>query len=531
MSQPAPGPFAAVILDMDGVITRTASVHQKAWQETFDGLLAARADAGHADEDHSPFTSADYRAYVDGKPRLDGVRDFLRSRGIELPEGSEDDPPAAETVWGVGTRKNDRFRAVLDRDGVEVFEDTVAAVRRWRRGDLRVGVISASRNCRHVLRTAGVIDLFETIADGQTARELGLGGKPDLIRTAMRALDTEPERAVLVEDATSGVAAGAQENCGLVIGVDRGDHPDHADALREHGAHLVTTALDHVRFRRLVPTADAHLDALTDLRADRPLAVFLDFDGTLSEIVDDPDAATISAPMRDAVRELAASAVVAVVSGRDRADVEERSGLSGLYFAGSHGLDIAGTDAAGPDVAGPDVAGPDVAGPDVAGPERTMVHPEAEAAVPEVDAAEQRLREELADVPGVVLERKRFSLAVHDRQVATEHVDRVHAAVEAAEADADHLRIRTGKRVSELLPDLDWDKGHAVSWLMDALQVDPVQRLVIYIGDDETDEDAFATLTRRGLGIHVGPGVSDTLADYRLDDPAAVERFLGWLAG
>ena len=511
MSQPATGPFAAVILDMDGVITRTASVHQTAWKETFDALLAARAGAGGGDEavageDHAGFSSADYRRYVDGKPRLDGVRDFLRSRGIELPEGTPDDGPDQDTVWGVGTRKNQRFREVLARDGVEVFEDTIAAVRRWRRGELAVGVVSASRNCRHVLQTAGVIDLFDTIADGQTARDLGLDGKPDLIRHAMRELDTGPERAILVEDATSGVAAGVQENCGLVIGVDRGDHPEHAEALREHGAHVVSTDLATVRFRRLVPTADAHLDALTDLRADRPLAVFLDFDGTLSEIVDDPDAATISDSMRDAVRELAASAVVAVVSGRDRADVQERSGLSGLYFAGSHGLDIAG-------------------------PEHTMAHPEAEAAVPEVDAAEQRLRQELADVPGVVLERKRFSLAVHDRQVANEHVDRVHAAVKAAEADSDHLRIRTGKRVCELLPDLDWDKGHAVTWLMDALQIDPRERLVLYIGDDETDEDAFAALARRGLGLHVGPGVSDTLADYRLDDPAAVKRFLGWLAG
>jgi len=501
---PAEGPYAAVILDMDGVITRTASIHQRAWKETFDALLEARPDA--AGEDHAPFTPADYRRDVDGKPRLDGVRDFLRSRGIELPEGSPEDGPDRDTVWGVGKRKNDRFRTVLERDGVETFGDTVAAIERWRRGGLRLGVVSASRNCRHVLGTAGLLDRFDTIADGQTARELGLGGKPDLIRTAMRELDSEPERTILVEDATSGVAAGREAGCGLVIGVDREDHPDHGRALQEAGAHVVTTDLAAVRFRRAVPAATEHLDTLTDLRADRPLAVFLDFDGTLSPIVDDPDAATISDAMRDAVRALAAENVVAIVSGRDRADVADRSGLAGLHFAGSHGLDIAG-------------------------PEHTMAHPEAEAAVPEVEAAEQRLREELAAVPGVVFERKRFSLAVHDRQVATGDVERVHAAVAAAEAESDGLRVREGKRVLELLPDLDWDKGRAVDWLLDALEVDPAASLVLYIGDDETDEDAFAALAGRGLGLHVGPGVSDTLADYRLDDPAAVERFLRWLAG
>jgi trehalose-phosphatase len=504
MNQPAAGPFAAVILDMDGVITRTASVHQTAWKETFDQLLADRP--GHEGEDHAPFTSADYRQYVDGKPRLDGVRDFLASRGITLPEGSSEDGPEADTVRGVGTRKNDRFRAVLERDGVETFADTLAAVRRWRRGGLGVAVVSASRNCRHVLGTAGVLDLFDTIADGRTQRELGLGGKPDLISTAMKELDVEPERAVLVEDATSGVAAGREVSCGLVIGVDRGDHPEHAAALREAGAHLVTENLAATRFRRCVPSAEEHLAALTTLRADRPVAAFLDFDGTLSEIVDDPDAATISDAMRTAVQDLAAEATVAIVSGRDRADVAARAGLEGLHFAGSHGLDIAG-------------------------PEHTMAHPDAAAAVPEVDAAEERLRGELADVPGVVLERKRFSLAVHDRQVAMEHMDRVHDAVRTVAADSPHLRIRTGKRVSELLPDLDWDKGHAVDWLLDALKIDPVAHLVLYIGDDETDEDAFAALAGRGLGLHVGPGVSDTLADYRLDDPAAVQRFLGWLAG
>ncbi|MBD3221051.1 trehalose-phosphatase [bacterium] len=501
---PSPKPYLAVIADMDGVITRTARLHREAWRSLFDDVLAGRPRT--EGEDHSPFTDQDYVRLVDGKPRLDGVRDFLADRGISLPEGDPSDGPDADTVHGLGTRKNDQFLATLTRHGVDTYPDTMAAFDRWQRDHLGLAVVSASRNCRRILDEAGLADRFDAIVDGETAREEGLSGKADLIAAAAARLDVEPSRCVLLEDATSGVRAGREVGCGLIVGVDRRDEVDEAPASPlTDDAHRVVTDVSGLRFPRRLRSIEEQRAAFESTRGGRPLAVFLDFDGTLSPIVDDPDAASIPDSTREAVRELTRSATVAIVSGRDRADVEDRAGLEGIHYAGSHGLDIKG-------------------------PDRELVQPDAEAAAEDVARVEAMLRDTVGPIEGVVIERKRFSVAVHYRMVADEHVDLVRLETNKALDTTPRLRARTGKKVIELLPAIDWHKGHAVNWLLDALGIDPRQTLVMYVGDDETDEDAFAALAGRGLGIHVGPEVSDTLADYHLPDPAAVEAFLRSLA-
>jgi len=497
------GPFEAVISDMDGVITRTASLHEKSWKKMFDEFLQKREGGGG--EDLSEFTDADYREYVDGKPRFDGVRDFLAARSIDIPEGDEDDGPDADTVQGLGTRKNQIFHEVLDQDGVAVYEDTIAAFDRWQLGGLPVVTMSSSRNCRRVLETADQLDRFDAVIDGQTAAEEGLDGKKEMIPRAAREVGADVSRCVLLEDATSGVKAGLEAGCGLVVGVSR-DGEDHARALHDAGAHRVVDDVAALRLSRHLATVDEKRDAFEARRQGRPLCVFLDFDGTLSEIVDDPGAACITDRMRAVVRRLADQHTVAVVSGRDLADVRERVQLADIYYAGSHGLDIAG-------------------------PDRSMAHPDAEAAVDEVDRAETLLRDRVGELEGAVIERKRFSVAAHYRMVAPPRIDLVKNAAAEAAATSDRLRARRGKKVVELVPDIDWDKGRAVDWLLDALAVDPERTLVLYIGDDETDEDAFHALAGRGLSIHVGPEPSDTLADLRLADPDAVAAFLAVLAG
>jgi alpha,alpha-trehalase len=497
-------PYRAVIADMDGVITRTAAIHARAWRELFDDVLAARPE--HEDEDHAPFTDDDYRRHVDGKPRLDGVRDFLAARGISLPEGDEDDGPQEDTVHGLGARKNERFLDILSREGVATYPDTLNALDRWRRGGLALALVSASRNARRVLEEAGLLDRFDVIVDGQTARDEGLGGKPDLIATAAVRLDLSLDRCVLLEDAMSGVRAGRDVGCGLVVGIERRQPDQPADeSPLASAAHVVVGDVSELRFARRLPTLPDEQATFDRLRDGRPLAVFLDFDGTLSPIVDDPDAASIDDTTRQAVLDLMGQATVAIVSGRDRRDVEQRARIDGIYYAGSHGMDIAG-------------------------PGRELAQPEAEAAVEEVAAAETTLRDELAGIDGVVIERKRFSVAVHDRMVADQHRDQVRAATSAVLDRSERLRARAGKRVVELVPAIDWDKGRAVDWLLDALEIDPARTLVIYVGDDETDEDAMQALAGRGLGIHVGPEVGDSLADFRLADPEAVAAFLRVLA-
>lgn len=220
----------AVVFDMDGVITDTATVHAAAWKRLFDEYLRERARR-RGDEAAAvrPFdANADYRRFIDGKARYDGVRSFLDSRGISLPEGEPSDPPERETVCGLGNRKNDFFLRHLREQGAEPYPSTVTLLRELRARGIRTAVISASRNAEEVLRAAGVSDLLEVRVDGATADELGLPGKPDpaMFLEAGRRLGVEPARTAVVEDAIAGVEAGRRGGFGLVVGVDRIGHPE-----------------------------------------------------------------------------------------------------------------------------------------------------------------------------------------------------------------------------------------------------------------------------------------------------------------
>ena len=229
----------AVLFDLDGVLTPTAEVHMRAWAEMFDAFLAGLDDAA---ADTSPYSDADYFAHVDGKPRYDGVRDLLTARGIRLPEGDPGDPPEADTVCGLGNRKNDAFNVVLERDGVVAYPGSVALLDTLRDLRMPLAVVSSSANAPAVLDAARLADRFVAVVDGRVAGELGLPGKPapDTFVHAATLCGTSPDRSVVVEDAVSGVRAGAAGDFALVIGVDRGAG---ADVLTEAGAQVVVTDL------------------------------------------------------------------------------------------------------------------------------------------------------------------------------------------------------------------------------------------------------------------------------------------------
>jgi beta-phosphoglucomutase family hydrolase len=233
--------FDAVLFDLDGVITDTAAVHARAWKTMFDAYLRQRADRDGGEV--IPFTiDGDYRTYVDGKPRYDGVRSFLASRGIALPEGDRSDPPDRETVRGLGNRKNELVNRLLEEQGVVVYDGSVRLMHHLRDEGVRLAVVSSSRNCVTVLTSAGLLDLFDARVDGVVAAERGLPGKPapDTFLSAASDLNAPPERAVVVEDAISGVQAGRAGAFGLVVGVDR---HDEREALRANGADIVVNDL------------------------------------------------------------------------------------------------------------------------------------------------------------------------------------------------------------------------------------------------------------------------------------------------
>ncbi|HZQ79934.1 MAG TPA: beta-phosphoglucomutase family hydrolase [Acidimicrobiia bacterium] len=231
-----PDHIRAGLFDLDGVLTKTAVVHAAAWKQMFDDFLRHRAE-----ESGGPFVPFDphddYDRYVDGKPRADGVRSFLASRGIELPEGKPDDPPAAATVHGLGNRKNELVLARM-RDGVEVYPGSVRYVEALRKAGLSTAVVSSSANTGTVLDVTGLAPLFDEVVDGLVAERRGLAGKPapDTFLAAARALGLEPGQAAVFEDALAGVEAGRAGGFGCVVGVDR---VGQADELRRHGADVV----------------------------------------------------------------------------------------------------------------------------------------------------------------------------------------------------------------------------------------------------------------------------------------------------
>jgi alpha,alpha-trehalase len=499
----------AVLFDMDGVVTDTAQAHAAAWKRLFDEYLGKR------DDDFEPFDSdRDYREYVDGKSRYDGVESFLASRGIELSHGSEDDDPDAETVCGLGNRKDRYFNAWLEEHRVRTFPGTLAFIEALEKAGIKVAVFSSSRNAQAVLRNAGVLDRFDAKVDGGDMAEQGLPGKPDpaILHEAAARLGVAPEHAAVVEDAIAGVEAGARGGFALVIGVDRGEQEEQ---LARAGADQVVGGLAELALRdgnRIavktlgrLPSVWAHEAPVRERLTGKRLAVFLDYDGTLTPIVDDPAKADLGDEMRAAVAGLARKVTVGIVSGRDLEDLRRRVGLESTFLAGSHGFDIAGPK----------------------GWRETLQ--KGTEFLPDLDRAESALREQVEPIEGAVVERKKFSIAVHYRKVRQADVGRVVEAVDRVLEQQRRLREGRGKKVIRLQPAIDWDKGHAVDWLLKKLELDQPDVLPLYVGDDVTDEDAFRSLAGRGITLAVRDGDRRTAADFALADPDDVRRFLAWL--
>jgi beta-phosphoglucomutase family hydrolase len=233
--------YDAVLFDLDGVITDTANLHAACWKQMFDEYLQNRAS--QRGEEFKPFDLAtDYLRYVDGKQRFDGVRDFLTSRGIRLPEGNIDDPPSADTVGGLGNRKNNLVNSVIEEKGVDAYEGSVRLIRQVRQQGFKIAVVTSSQNCTAVLRAAKLEGFFDAQIDGKLIHAQHLAGKPapDTFLRAAQLLGTEASRTVVIEDAISGVRAGCAGNFGLVIGVARKGNDQE---LKQNGAHVVVNDL------------------------------------------------------------------------------------------------------------------------------------------------------------------------------------------------------------------------------------------------------------------------------------------------
>jgi trehalose 6-phosphate phosphatase len=389
--------------------------------------------------------------------------------------------------------------AVLPAEG-GALDSTVTLVSQLQEAGVGITVFSCDDR-QDALDATGIGDLVDVHVGGPVEVPGRLGVRPG--------------RCVVVANDAAGVTAGRDGGFALIIGVDP---TGHRDELRRFGADAVVVDLDEVTVRTGERRMSQLPDALQALglaagRTARQPAVFFDFDGTLSEIVDDPDTARPAAGAAEALQKLAAHCPVAVLSGRDLADVTERVGLPGIWYAGSHGFELTA-------------------------PEGTHHQNDAAAAtIPVLEQVAAQLRGQLGSIPGVVVEHKRFGVAVHYRNAARDRVGEVAAAVRAA-GQHHSLRVTTGREVIELRPDIDWDKGKTLRWVIDHLhhadyQGGSAPLLPIYLGDDITDEDAFDAVRNDGVPIvvrHNDDGDRATAALFALDSPARVAEFTDRLA-
>lgn len=523
--------FKAGIFDMDGVITKTAIVHSDAWKLVFDECLKEKADS--EGQPFEEFTHEDYLNFVDGKPRLKGIKSFLESRGINRPLGNPEDVPPEKTIYAIGNRKNEKFQEVLKTNGVEVYKPCIELINDLKKNGIKIGVVSSSKNCQFILEAAGVLDLFDTRVDGVISEEMGLEGKPegDIFVQATTNLGTLPSRSVVFEDAISGVQAGRNGGFAFVVGVARSDN---IEALNKNGADAVITSfsalsLDRIQEwfdkkpvslfdcwndKKLIETSYAKFKGDKDdltinpqyfkipesiFKSDKKIVFFLDYDGTLTPIVDRPQDALINEQMRELVKSLSIRFTTAIVSGRMREDVEKLAGVEGIFYAGSHGFDIRGIGV-------------------------SMIHPKAKETIPVVDKVTEVLKTALSGIEGVIIEEKKFSVAVHYRLVKAEECSKIKEFVGKVVADNDALRLMNGKMVFEILPAIDWNKGKAVRWIMKALNLSWEEHTVFYFGDDTTDEDAFRAVSSRGVGILVSEKEKQSAAQFRLVNPDEVAK-------
>ncbi len=389
-----------------------------------------------------------------------------------------------------------------------LFESTVDLARKLQSIGVATAAHSSSPHCQGTLKAAGVDDLFDVCIDG-------MGGEHGtaVLQEAVRRLGVRPQRCVVVEDTYAGVATGREAGFAIVIGIDR---TGNGDLLRA-GAGAIVADLTDVTVRRgdkrvsELPNALASYGQLIGITGARESLVFLDYDGTLSPIVSDPDAAALVDGAAEALELVAAVCPVAILSGRDLADIRTRVSTPGIWYAGSHGFELIEPDGT------------------------YHCNETAAPSVPLLEQAAAELTHALASIAGVRVEHKRFAVAVHYREVAPEHVDEIVALVHQV-GRQEGLRVTSGRKLVELRPDIEWDKGTTLAWIRD--RIDPAGDLLpIYIGDDLTDEDAFDAVHFDGIGIVVGhdeDGDRKTAAQFSLQSPQQVCEFMQrgskWLA-
>ena len=501
----------ALVVDMSEVLIRTASINKAAWESVFGEFFKI-----HNLE--QSFASEDYYTWFEGEPKFERVKNFLSSRNVNIPFGSQNEQAGFDTICGLEKKKSKLFTQMLNEGHLQVYEKVVQNIRVWKEKGIRTAIVSSDENFKKALNLSGLKDLFDVRIDGHSSRKKGLKEKPeaDLYIRATKKLGIPPESCILIDDSVPGMQAGSKANFGLVVGINR---RNIRKQLSENGADLVIDNFGEPDLfndpeiqawfsQPIAPFASQYV-RIMELVYEKTPVLFLDYDGTLTPIVQHPEDACISEEMRNMLRECAGRFTVAAISGRDMDDLKSRINLPELVYAGSHGFRISGP------------AG------------LYHEHEKTIEILPKLDMMEEKLQLAFQNsIEGVQVERKRYAIAIHYRNVESEDIPLIGKKIRSVVSGSHDLKIGEGKKIFEIKPAVEWHKGKAVLWILEKLGLtDRNKYIPIYIGDDVTDEDAYEALKGWGIGIQVGPGAANTAAMFRRKNVYQVRIFLKELAG
>ena len=496
------------IFDLDGVVTDTQEQHASAWKKMFNQFLEERRSQSLPEEVLEDFRDSDYYEYLDGKPRKDGIKSFLVSRNIDLPYGESGDPEDAPTIEGLAKKKNRYYLELIDSEGVRIIHDTVDFIHHLREAHIPIALVSSSRNAHHILKKTGLESYFDAVVTPKEAEKKALKGKPspDYFLEACKEIHKEPSSCAIVEDSLAGIEAGKSGGFQEVVGLDYHGNEDTLAALKERGADEAVSSLWDLQIVHQVlplPNILAHFDEVFTPEDELNYFLFLDFDGTLSPIVDVPSEAQALDELPEIIQKCTEHFRVCIITGRDSHVIMEKLRLNNVFYAACHGFEITSF------------------------PNFLYQVPEAKAAIPNLDQAEKKFAEEFSGIEGFVLERKKFGIALHYRMMKSpEAVSKLKDKVTKYVSSDSALKVREGEKVLEILPEVYWDKGMAMLKIYQVLGIHEKDLPPLYIGDGQTDEDAFREMETLGIPILASIGQRRSKAKYHLRGPVEVRDFL-----
>ena len=496
----------AIVFDIDAILD-TERLHKSVWIQTINDFLIKNYP------EKALISEKEYYNFIEGKQKIERIKNFLDSRNISLSYGGHEDPPGDKSICALENQKSRLFNQMLIDTSAKYHTHIYNRVMEWKEAGIATAVVSSDEHFNKMPDTEDFKKLFNVKVDGTTVKKMGLKEKPeaDLFMEAVKQLGLSPAQCALFDSTVSGLQAASKASFGLVAGIPG---ESNAKELSENGADLIVNDFDELdllndpeikaRFENPIPPFASEYTKIGELFHDKIPVLFLDYDGTLTPIVKRPEDAILSDEMHEVLKACASRLHVAVVSGRDMDDLRNRVNIDEIIYAGSHGFRISGPGGL------------------------FMEHEKSASLLPHLDQAEIQLQQLFhGKYKGVQIERKRYAIAVHFRNAGKEDIPGIKNQVYELVEKTPGFKTGEGKMILEIKPDIDWHKGKAVNWILEKLELtDRKKYLPVYIGDDVTDEDAYETLSEWGIGIQVGPGPVPSASKYRLKNIYQVRIFL-----